>query len=483
MTKEEFIELLSCNGRLVNKRCSESYITNNNLLPILNSFVEESFGSVSDRIKFVKYGGGYCEVCGTRTNLNASGQGFGKYCKEHFHEPKKNKLAHNRKEIDIELAIKLYIEEEKSLLEISKIMGVSNVTIANKFKENNVILRTHSDNQKIHCKRDYTNPRILIDRNELVNDYSINKIPIKILADKHNCHEETIRRFLIQEGVARTNNRSYIEQLIINILDKLNINYEINNRKLLNGKEIDFYINSNNLGIEVNGLATHSYYRGNKDINYHYNKYKTALDNNIRLLQFWETDIVNKPSIIENIISNACNLTVNKLDARKCIIDDVEFNTIKEFCDNNHIQGYPANNVNGKGLIYNGDLVALICYSVINDITIINRYCSLLTYNVRGGFSKLLNSIDGNIIKTYSANDLSNGLLYKNNGFTMTSEKNHNMFYTDYSKIYNREKFMKKYLPDLLDYYDESKSEIENMIINGYDVIYKSGTKTWTLKR
>jgi len=483
MNKEDFIEKLSANGRLVNKRCTESYIANNNLSDILDNLVDKSFGSVSDRIKYLKYGGGYCEVCGIRTNLENNGQGFAKYCKAHFHEPKKNKPAHNRKTFDIDAAIKLYHDEKKSLLEISTLFNVSNVTLANRFKEANVTLRSHSENQKLYCKRNYTKPNIIIDRKELVYAYTIDKIPTKILATQYNCHEETIRRFLIQEGVARNNNRSYIEQHIINILDDLNIKYEINNRKLLNGKEIDFFLYEYNIGIEVNGLATHSVIRGSKDSSYHYNKYKSALDNNIKLIQFWETDIVKKPAIIKNIIANICKLTINKLDARKCTVDDVELTAAKEFCINNHIQGIPGNNVHSKGLTYNNELVALMCYSIKDDTTIINRYCTLLNYNIRGGFSKLLKYIPGNRIKTYSANDLSNGLLYEKNGFNMIHQKNHNMFYTDYNILYNREKFMKKYLPDLLDIYDETKTEIENMIINGYDVIYKSGTKTWILEK
>lgn len=149
MNKEEFIEKLSANGRLVNKRCTESYIANHNLSDILDNLVDKSFGSVSDRIKYLKYGGGYCEVCGIRTNLENNGQGFAKYCKAHFHEPKKNKPAHNRKTFDIDAAIKLYHDEKKSLLEIATLFNVSNVTLANRFKEANVTLRSHSENQKL----------------------------------------------------------------------------------------------------------------------------------------------------------------------------------------------------------------------------------------------------------------------------------------------------------------------------------------------
>ena len=327
----------------------------------------------------------------------------------------------------------------------------------------------------------------LLDYDWVYKNYVLDKKTMAELSLELNCDNTTIKSYILKHNfeIQQYHKISSIQKQIYNYInDELNIKCEYDRIGLLNGKEeIDVFIPEYNIGIEVNGLYYHSWNNGNKAQNYHYNKYKTALDNNIRLLQFWENDINYKFSIIKNIISNACNLTVNKLDARKCIITDINLNTAKEFCGNNHIQGASGNNVSSKGLIYNGDLVALICYTNTNDNTIINRYCSLLTYNVRGGFSKLLKSIPGDIIKTYSSNDLSNGLLYKNNGFFITNEKNHNMFYTDYYTIYNREKFMKHRLSKILKTYDESKSEIENMIINGYDVIYKSGTKTWTLKR
>lgn len=151
MNTEEFLSHLISNDELVPKRCTESYLKNHNLLSVLDELTSKDFGSISDRIKLLKYGGGYCEVCGIRTKISVTGKGFGKYCKDHFHEPKKNIPAHNRKDFDINLAIKYYNEDKLSLVEIAKLFNVSNVTLANRFKENNIEIRkstgnTHTDN-------------------------------------------------------------------------------------------------------------------------------------------------------------------------------------------------------------------------------------------------------------------------------------------------------------------------------------------------
>lgn len=77
------------------------------------------------------------------------------------------------------------------------------------------------------------------------------------------------------------------EQMVANYLDELGIDYIVNHRKLLNGLELDFYIPSKNLAIEVNPNVTHSSNRyatqpervcyGNvQDVSYHYSKYKSA---------------------------------------------------------------------------------------------------------------------------------------------------------------------------------------------------------------
>lgn len=478
MTREDFLARLTVNGELSPKRCTLAYLEKYGLKDSLDMLIDESFGTISERIKYVKYGGGYCKVCNVRTKVHVSGKGFGEYCKEHFHEPKKGKVAHNKKDLDIDLVKKLYFEDKKTILDISKILGdVSNVTIRKQLELLGVELRTHSENQKIKAKSGFTRPLIIIDRKELVDRYN-SKVPMSELAIDYNCNEETIRRFLIQEGVQTFHRRSDIEYIIKEILDSLSIQYRMNDRKTIRPYEIDFIINEHNIGIELHGLFHHSYYKGTKDKNYHYNKYMMCKERGIKLFQFWEDIIRNKSSVIKSIIANACGISQNKVYARKCEVRDLDINEIIRFCDENHLQGAPASNAKGLGLFHDDVLISVLSYTIINDVVIITRFCSLLNYNVVGGFSKLCSKLKGTI-KTYSSNDISDGNLYKATGFECLSESKHDLWYTDYKRIYNRQKFMKKNLKDIMPLYDENKTEMEIMFMNGYDAIFKSGTKTW----
>jgi len=111
MTKEDFIEKLKIDGKIITSRCSEKYLKKHDLYDWLINNTTDDFITVKEKIRFILYGGGYCRVCNKRTNISNMHEGFADYCKEHFHEPKKNKLAHNRSNVDLDLIKKLYYEE------------------------------------------------------------------------------------------------------------------------------------------------------------------------------------------------------------------------------------------------------------------------------------------------------------------------------------------------------------------------------------
>jgi very-short-patch-repair endonuclease len=485
MNKQEFIEQLQIEGKIITKRCAEPYLQKHNILQWLLDNTPVDFATISDKIKYQIYGGGYCLTCGIRTSVHISGKGFGQYCKDHFHDAKKGKSAHNRKNVVVEDLQDMYINQKMSIRQIAQQLGnISNVTLKKRLTEANIDIRTHSDNQKLFStKRGIKQPLIIIDRKELIESYN-NKTPIKALAEIYKCHPETIRRFLIQEGVIRYHRRSYIEYIIKEFLDGLGVEYLIGSRKLLSENlEIDFYIPQFKIGIEVNGLYTHSFYTGKKDKNYHNNKFIIAEQNGIKLLQFWEPDIVNKPDLIKSMLFNKCTLQNTKTHARKCIVKDVNFSEASLFYNDNHIQGTPSKSTHSIGLFVCGELISLIGFIKYKEKTYITRFCSKKFNSVVGGFSRLLSKIPGKEIITFSSNDISDGALYKNAGFKCTSSSYYDMWYTDYKKIYNRQQFMKSKLSGLFENFDQNLSETQNMIKNGYDVIYKSGTKTWKLLR
>lgn len=199
MNKDEFLRALELNGTLVPKRCNIEYLQKHGLVETLNQLCPEEFGTISDRIKYVKYGGGYCEVCGTRTEVSASGKGFANYCKLHFHSPKKGKVAHNKKSIDIDRLKHLYVNENMSMVALAKEFNVSNVTVAKALKSANVEIRTHSENQKLHSSKEKWSEEKKSDFRNKVRETSLRKYGTE--------HHTQTEEYLIKRS--RTNLEKY----------------------------------------------------------------------------------------------------------------------------------------------------------------------------------------------------------------------------------------------------------------------------------
>lgn len=483
MNKRELLDLLECDGKLVSKRCTESFLSKHpNALQFLNDNVPKEFHTIGEKIRFIKYGGGFCAVCKVRTNIASSGQGFGKYCSEHFHEPKKGKVAHNRAEFDLSRAIELY-EGGMAIIEAATAVGTTNTTLKKRMVEAGVILRSHSDNQKMRAPRGYTKPKKIEDVADIIRRYTIEKESARSISDDYPVSGDTIRRYLINNDVEMGNNRSYLETKVAKFLSKNNIDYVFGSKKVIPPQEIDFLIG--NVGLELNGLRTHSRFSkiSPKDRLYHYRKTVAAATVGIKLFHFWEPDIRDKFEIVSSIVLNALGKTPRRIPARKCRVEMVTQVAAFAFYEANHLQGVPGNNTISIGLFLEDELVSCIGYVVNANKTTVTRFCNILNTTVCGGFSKLLKRVPGSIIQTHSHNDISDGNLYKVNGFTQTNSNDADMWYTDYKYLLNRMGFAKNKLDKKLNTFDPGKTELENMLINGYDQIYKSGTKTWTLVR
>ena len=77
----------------------------------------------------------------------------------------------------------------------------------------------------------------------------------------------------------------------------------MNNRIILNGKELDVYIPSKNIAIECNGVYWHSTECiSPKDKNYHFNKWNECRKKGIELLTVWDYQIHETPEVVKDNI-------------------------------------------------------------------------------------------------------------------------------------------------------------------------------------
>ena len=178
------------------------------------------------------------------------------------------------------------------------------------------------------------------------------------------------------------------ERDILNIIKTYE--YKLHNKTILNGKEIDIYIPSLNLGIEYNGLRWHSENFG-KDKNYHLDKLNKCNEQGIRLIQIFEDEWVNHREICESKLKQICDLNTNpKIYGRKCEIHEImDKNEAYEFLDKNHIQGRTGCTI-ALGAYYDGKMVGVMTFKKEkDDYWDLNRFATDINYHCIGIGGKL----------------------------------------------------------------------------------------------
>ena len=274
----------------------------------------------------------------------------------------------------------------------------------------------------------------------------------------------------------------------------LNIDFELN--KIFtnenNKYKTDIYIPSKSFTINLYELKEISEVKGNfKDKKVHVKPLDYFLKNNITLLQLWDTEWFNKKDIIKSVVMAKLGLLTNKIFARKCNIIKVESKIATKFYNDNHLQGLKIGGGIHLGLEYNNEIVLMCSFSKSrfnkNFEYEILRLATKKNTIVVGGFTRLfkhfVNEYQPASIITYADRRISKGESYKNNGFEEREISNPNYFYTkDYINYFSRVKFQRHKLKELLEIFDENKSEVENMHANNWDRFFDAGNLVFGIK-
>jgi len=267
------------------------------------------------------------------------------------------------------------------------------------------------------------------------------------------------------------------------------LDIEVHQHHKVDGVEVDLYIPSHSLAIEVNGVYWHQERNDRYGSSYHISKTNICKRHDVTLLHFYDFEIDNKFDIIKSMISSRLGLN-KRIYARNTIVRLVDKTDKRKFINKTHLQGNDSAQ-HAIGLYYNEELVSLATFGnrniTGNTEHELLRFSSKLNYTIVGGFTKLLSSyikmFNPPEIKTYASIRYSNGNLY-NNVFDFIRQSKPSYWYfhkTDTSKLYHRSNFMKRVLKSKLEDYDSELSERENMANNGYGRIWDCGTMVYKL--
>lgn len=293
----------------------------------------------------------------------------------------------------------------------------------------------------------------------------------------------------IKNPIGVVGKNTYIERFVRDILDEYNVKYDTNVRNILNNKELDIYIPEKNVAIECNGCYWHSdIYKNNT---YHYDKFNSCLQQGVQLLTIWEDFINTRPDIVKSIILSKLGIYDIRIYARKCDIKEVGSEEVRNFLNDNHLQGACQSKIK-YGLYYNNELMSLMTFGCrrigmggTKDASgyELLRFCNKRGVQVVGGASRLFkhflkNNDKGDII-SFSSNDISVGELYERLGFEKAGVSKSSYWYVDSNTFirYHRFKFRKSELVRMG--YDKSLSEAQIMSQSNYLKIYDSGQIKW----
>lgn len=294
---------------------------------------------------------------------------------------------------------------------------------------------------------------------------------------------------IARKQVVCTNCRPpHVSNFEIEVIDYIKniINTEIiqNTRKIINPLELDIYIPEYNIAIECNGLHWHSdIYKTN---NYHLNKTEECFKQNIRLIHIWEDDWYNKQDIIKNLLSYIFKCDTNKINARQCIIKQIDNTIAEDFFNMYHLQGHRRSKYYYALFDKFDNIVACASFNDTvskfikgeNNIPELVRYCTNNS-NVRGGLSKLIKhflTVTNNTkIISYADRSWSTANGYITSGFKIINYSAPGYFYfiNNIMKRFHRYNFRKDIL--IKEGFDPTLTEREIMSNRGYVRIFDCG--------
>lgn len=326
----------------------------------------------------------------------------------------------------------------------------------------------------------------LTNREWLLSQYQVRSIVS--IADELDTTPTTVWRYLNEYGVEtsiHSNNKQSLSELeIVDYINSLGFECDENIRSVISPYEIDIFIPAKNIGIEFNGVYWHC--SKFKERDYHQNKSLMCRDRGIQLIHIWSDDWSDplKREVIKRKIKHKLGLS-SRCFARKCKIIIPTTKEVRSLYEAHHIQGF-IRATKHIGLEFEGELVACGSFHKNKDgYWDLNRYAA--SKSVVGGFSKIFKHFirstpECSTVYTYAHLDYSHGNLYEATGFEFKYMTTSGMFYTKGVVRERREKYMKRNLVNLLENYDESLTERENMLNHGYYQLFDSGSLRYEMK-
>ena len=297
------------------------------------------------------------------------------------------------------------------------------------------------------------------------DNYEYNKENYKSKTEDMQIYCKTCQKYFTQKPSNHLSGRgckicssNKTQRELYNYITEL-IKAEINNREIIRPQELDIWIPSHNLAIELNGLYYHEENKIGK--NYHYEKYLKCKENNIKLIQIFENEWLERKNQVKHYIQNLLKPAVE-------IPGNITKITKEQYIEFREKYGIilhkPGNNILGY---YTSELVAV---SNFNDNILINYIEST---NLDYALELMVKHNGGS---TYIDN-LRYSIIDKLANFDLVSSLQPDHFYCKYRKLYSKFYYPKSKFKN----YDENLSAVDNMMLNSFYVVWDAGYNKYEL--
>lgn len=388
-----------------------------------------------------------CVTCGGETRYVSLSEGFKKYCVSHKNiaSAEAGKIGGKIKKQWNKGKTK---QSDERILNISiKMSGAGNPFYGKKHSESTKALNAAAHRLKFSevLKRvavDMPDITVLSNWRSYDTQDSLLHVKCKKCESEDNVSFFNIKRCWRCRKCNPVGSRQQVDML--EFVRSLGVDVENSTRKIIPPLELDVWIPEKRLAIEYHGLYWHAGGREEVfDKGKHRKKYELAIKSNVRLLQIFSDEWLEKNDICRSIIRNALGKNETKLNARDCVIVELDKNAAAAFLEKTHISGYTRcrHRVGLFHKVYGlvgiattrtpiqkkwGNLCELARMSFLENIT------------VRGGASKLLSRVkelavhDGFTgVLSYADLRFGSGSVYEKCGFKLEGESTVNYWYTD----------------------------------------------------
>lgn len=267
-----------------------------------------------------------------------------------------------------------------------------------------------------------------------------------------------------------------------------------NDRRVLEGKEIDILIPDLHIGFEFNGLYWHSESVHQGHPHHILHKKQFAYRKGVQLYTIFEDEWNLKPDIVKSRLSHILKQNKTLCYARQCEIKHIDYKSCSEFLNANHIQGKDMSKQR-YGAFFDNELVAVMTFKPTSftkggdgSVWELSRFAVRNFCNVPGIASKLLNKFmtefNNPPLISYADARWSIGAVYSSLGFVFSGASKPSYWYIKRANCEMREhrsRHMKHLLLERYPDSDHSKSEWEIMQENGWDRVWDCGTLKYTM--